>query len=203
MPASGIGRKTGGEPWVVGVKITHHNAGVSGCKSEDEGQVKNSGRRPVDVVYDQWKAGEMKGDGKNINPITAKDWRGDTGEVEMLLDINREATSAWLSWAVTCYVPGNAWSPGGGEEGLLQEENVNVVSSGGLYERGDALSDSIYVPLADAEAMRGDCGWVSEGVVSIRGDCCWVSEGMAGWVVRGCSGVSLATILSVMSVTTV
>ena len=85
MPASGVGRKAGGKQGVVGVKITHHNAGVSGCESKNEGQIEDSSRRPVDVIYDQWKAGEMKGDGKNINPITARDWRGDTGEVEMLL----------------------------------------------------------------------------------------------------------------------
>ena len=115
MPASGVGRKTGGKHRVVGVKITHYNAGVGGSKSEDEGQVENSSGRPVDVVYNQWKAGEMKGDGKNINPITAKDWRGDTGEAEMLLDVNREATSTWLSWAVTRYVTRNLWSPGGRE----------------------------------------------------------------------------------------
>ena len=203
MPASGVGRKAGGKQGVVGVKITHHNAGVSGCESKNEGQIEDSSRRPVDVIYDQWKAGEMKSDGKNINPITARDWRGDTGEVEMLFKVNREATSAWLSWAVTCYITGNLWSPGGREKSLLQEEDVDVVTTGGLYERGDALPDSVYVPLADAESMRGDSCLVSEGVVSIRGDCCWVSEGMASWVVCGCSGVSLATILSVMSVTTV
>ena len=50
MSTSGVGRKTGGKHRVVGVKITHYNAGVGGRESEDEGQVENSSGRPVDVV---------------------------------------------------------------------------------------------------------------------------------------------------------
>lgn len=108
----------------------------------------------------------MKGNSKHLNTIAAKNWSGDVGEAEMLFDVYGEASCARDPWAVTRYIPRNPWSPGGGEEGLLQEKNVNVVRTGGLYDGGDAVPQSVDVPVADVEAIGRDRDCCSGGVLA-------------------------------------